>query len=128
MLTPIDLKTIAELETVYPRDVVFYALIQAIVLKQKGSDLYARLYNDPGDAYASLHDSHGHMSTAQEIDFEIDETKCRWIDKGFTKDILFGKGDHGQCSYAKFKYLLHYLIVKQGLDVELGRLVAISSG
>ena len=33
MLTPVDLKTIASLTTVYPREAVFYALIAAIDLQ-----------------------------------------------------------------------------------------------
>lgn len=47
MLSPIDLKTFAFLVSAYPREPVFFSVIEAIIIKPKSSGVAVRLVNDP---------------------------------------------------------------------------------
>jgi hypothetical protein len=110
MLTPVDLKTVASLTTYYPREVVFYALINAINVKFASSDrLYARLTNDPSSAFYSL-----------DYPLDLDQTKCSELFRHFGRQIFFGPNDTypAACFYAKFRNLLG-LLIRNGLYTEL---------
>jgi hypothetical protein len=117
MLTPVDLKTIASLQTYYPREVIFYALIGAIDVKSESSPpQYARLVNDPGQAYFD------------QLDYSnLDQTHCDDLMNGSDKFALFfqrnPKDPRYQCSYAKFLNLMK-LLIEYGLYTELVQIPA----
>jgi hypothetical protein len=109
MLTPVDLKTIASLQTYYPPEAIFYALIAAIDVKLVSSDRqYARLVNDPSRAYYDVNDPSN-----------LDQTKCNTILNEAQQhpgpEVIFG---FGECSYEKFRNLLG-LLIEYGLYTEL---------
>ena len=114
MLTPVDLKTIASLATYYPREVVFYALIDSIDVKmEKPPYLSARLLNDPSQAYFDA-----------DRPYDLDRTPCYnviydsgYVETIFTKVKAPEKHDR-RCSYWKFVNLLS-LFMNYGLDTEL---------
>jgi hypothetical protein len=110
MLTPVDLKTIASLMTVYPREVVFYALIAAIDVQTETSPRqYDRLTNDPRDAYFD-----------KDSPKDLGSPEC---DDIHGVELLFHKEDKKhpswhQCYYQKFRNMLSNLI-DLGLYTEL---------
>jgi hypothetical protein len=109
MLTPVDLKTIASLQTYYPREAIFYALIAAIDVKLVSSDRqYVRLVNDPSQAYSNIYEPS-----------ILDQTKCNaMLDEARLHpgpQVFFG---FGECSYEKFRNLLG-LLIQYGLYTEL---------
>jgi hypothetical protein len=109
MLTPIDLKTMASLTTYYPREAVFFSLIAAIDVKlDSARPQYARLVNDPAQAYYNIMDPSN-----------LDQGYCDGIVTHATPQILFGSG----CSYKKFLNLLSFLI-QNGLYMELAQIPA----
>jgi hypothetical protein len=118
MLTPVDLKTIAALSTVYPREAIFYALIAAIDVQTEASPhQYDRLTNDPRDAYFDSQDSNN-LSP-------IELSKCKKIIDSDSRELLFHEASRDknhpygrQCSYQKFRNLLSKL-VDGGLYTEL---------
>ena len=118
MLTPVDLKTIASLQTYYPREAIFYALIAAIDVKLVSSDRqYARLVNDPSQAYVDVSDpSHS------------DQNKCSaMLNEALQHpglEVIFG---FGECSYEKFGNLLG-LLIQYGLYTELVQVPAQQPG
>jgi len=104
MITPIDLKTMASLMTYYPREAIFYSLISAIDVKLVSNrPQYARLVNDPAQAYSDIADPSS-----------LDQNSCDEIIRQPTPKIFFGSG----CSYKKFLNLLS-LLVENGLYMEL---------
>jgi hypothetical protein len=115
MLTPVDLKTIASLQTYYPREVIFYSLIEGIDLKlQSSPPQYASLVNDPSEAYYDIDDP-----------YNLDRTQCDKIINGNDNfEVLFHRNPRkGLCSYAKFLNLLS-LLFEYGLDTELVQIPA----
>jgi hypothetical protein len=106
MLTPVSVKTFVLLSTYYPREAIFYSLIDEIDVKSVTTGQYARLVNDPAQDYFDI---------TKPSDF--DEVRCHDIvyDERNPKRHLF---PGYECSYSKFRALMQTFI-EYGLSTEV---------
>jgi hypothetical protein len=106
MITPITPKTLASLLTYYPREVIFYALVDSINIRLVGTNETSRLVNDPAQDYPDISDPSS-----------FNESQCYDItrSKNNPKEHLF---PGTRCSYSKFRAFMQTLI-EEGLTAEL---------
>ena len=113
MLTPIDLRTMAKLFTLYPREIVLFALIQSVTVTNKRLDGgVTTLINDPEQNFIQQP-----KETVNPNDLNnIKNDQCDTIVRNDTPLQNISSGY--DCTYAKFKRLLDILL-SIGLNVEL---------
>jgi hypothetical protein len=113
MLTPVDLRTIAKLSTLYPREIVLFALIQSITITNKNlRGGTTTLINDPEQNFIQKP-----AETINPNDLSnIRNDQCDAVVRSNTP--LQNISDGYNCTYAKFKRLLDILLTI-GLNVEL---------
>jgi hypothetical protein len=105
MITPISTKTLASLLTYYPREVIFYALVDSINIKLVGTNEHSRLVNDPAQDYLDINDP-----------TSFDEQQCYNIARRTSPRASLFPGT--QCSYSKFRALMQTLL-EEGLFADL---------
>jgi hypothetical protein len=111
MLTPVGLKTFGMLMTYYPREVVLFALIDAIDIQEVSSSnvlgKVSRLVNDPTQDFLSGRDD-DHDGCKERLKKAVREHDA--------KKIML---DDGVCPYSRFVYVLQRYLIAYGLTVEL---------
>ena len=113
MLTPVDLRTVAKLSTLYPREIVLFALIQSMTITNK---------NLPGGTTTLINDPEQNFiqeptETINPNDLSnIKNDQCDAMVRSNTP--LQNISDGYNCTYAKFKRFLDILL-SIGLNVEL---------
>lgn len=112
MLTPVSLKSIAKLMTVFPREIVLYALIQSITITRIPSNISTTFINDPVQNYI--------QRPQQQIDpndlSQIKNEECESM--AYHNSYVQNFSNGYNCTYAKFEDFLTYLM-EEGLSVEL---------
>jgi hypothetical protein len=106
MITPITPKTVASLLTYYPREVIFYALVDSINIRIIATNETSRLVNDPAQDYLDVNNN---ISS-------FDEQQCDYIARRSNPRASLFPGT--QCSYSKFRAFMQTLI-EEGLSAEL---------